>query len=153
MNCYISAILGFGLLGGLITTNTVSASEHKKLSHLLSPSLAAKYSKIVSERKTLYIQGLVLGLVVALVVKNYIAYDYLKNTVFHKFVLTLGITLLVAVTWYTLVPKSGYMLDSLTTPQQTRAWFAVYKQMKRKYTLGVLLGVVAAILIAKSACS
>lgn len=142
-------MLGFGLLGGVIVTNTVSASEHKKLSRLLSPILANKYSKIVTERRNAYIQGLVLGLCVALVAQKYVA---IKNK-FHKIVLTLGITLLVAVSWYTIVPKSEYMLDSIQTPEQTRAWFRMYKQMKRKYTIGVVLGIVAALLIANSACN
>ena len=45
------------------------------------------------------------------------------------------------------MPKSAYMLPSLTNQQQVEAWLNVYKEMKHRCVLGFILGAIAYLLI------
>ena len=55
--------------------------------------------------------------------------------------------------YYSLMPKSKWMLDHLTTPEQTSAWLDIYQEMKQRHYLGLLLGIVGYVLIGRSTCN
>ncbi len=148
MSCHIFAILGIGLLAATYSTMTVSTHEHNKLSRLLDPQRAKVYSQIIQERSRLYIQGILIGLVVAAVVQLQMQF---KNN-FHKTCTILGITLAFSVIYYILMPKSKYMLDYLKSPQEVKAWLNMYNTMKTRYLIGFLMGGFGALLLAKSMC-
>lgn len=150
MNCFTSALIGIALLGGSLLTLTVPKSEHETLTKLLSKELANRYENILNERRNQYIQGLVIGMVVAgIIIYVYQAKVYQR---FHKVVLFFAVTLFVAMIYYLLMPKSDYMLKHLQTNQQNRAWLDVYKSMQSRYIIGMILGAAAAVPIANSYC-
>jgi len=148
MNCILSGIVGIGLLGGSLLTMTVSKEEHMRLKATLSDELDTIYTNIAIERRNLYVQGLVLGLVLAVVV----CWKLKISNKFHKVSLMTAITLFVAFSYYSLMPKSDYMLNHLKTEEQNKAWLAVYKTMKERYMLGIVGGALAAVPLSYAMC-
>lgn len=148
MNCTVSGILGLGLLGGSLLTMTVSEEEHMRLRATLSDTLDQIYTNIAVERRNLYLQGLVLGLVFA----TALAWKIKITNKFHKVSFMVAITLMVAFSYYSLMPKSDYMLNHLKTSEQNKAWLDVYTTMKQRYMLGVIGGALAAVPLSYAMC-
>lgn len=148
MNCIVSAVVGIGLLGGSILTMTVSEKEHLQLRATLSEELDQIYTTIAIERRNLYLQGLLLGLILATLLSRTIK----TSNKFYRASFGLALTLMTAFTYYSLMPKSDYMLNHLKTAEQNKAWLDVYKTMKYRYMIGVLGGALAAIPLSYALC-
>ena len=146
MNCYTAAIVGVGMLAATFATMTLSKQQQDYLKTRISPELITVYERIVAERRNLYLQGIVLGLVVAFFLVRMV------KTAFHRVALALAVALPIAVVFYFLMPKSDYMLNHLRTQQETQAWLQVYRTMKHRYFLGFLLGSLSAVPIAFAMC-
>ncbi len=148
MNCYLSSILGLGLLGGSIATMTVTKEQHKTLKDVFSDDLDKKYDEIITERRNHYLIGLILGAIISIIViKNIININkYTRITLF------LAITLGTAVLLYMVLPKSDYMLNHLKTPEENKKWLEVYKTMKSRYYIGFVLGIIGALLLGSVFC-
>ena len=41
------------------------------------------------------------------------------------------------------MPKSTYMLDHIDNGEQAKAWLAIYREMKLRCHLGMIIGVIA----------
>lgn len=148
MNCILSSVAGLGLLGGSISTMLVSETELDKISGSFSPDVAEAYHSIVKERTMHYIQGILLGLVVSF----FIVYSMKIAKRFHRIMLFFGVTLFTGLTYYTVMPKSDYMLNHLEKPEDIQAWLETYKTMKWRYIVGIVLGALAAIPIGNAFC-
>jgi uncharacterized protein YacL len=149
MNCYTSAVLGLAMLGASFLTLTSNEEQHYKLKlSFPSSNLDKIYTGIVIERRNIFIQGLILGLVISYFTSN--LFEQKNN--FHKITFFLAVTLMVSVVYYFLIPKSDYMLNYLKTEEEIKAWLEIYKYMKLKYFLGFLFGFLSAIPIAYSMC-
>lgn len=148
MNCFVSGIIGVGLLGGSLLTMTVSEEEHLQLKKTLSKELDQIYTNIAIERRNLYLQGLLLGLVLA----SLLTWRLKTSNKFYKVAFMSAITMMTAFTYYSLMPKSDYMLNHLKTEEQNKAWLNIYKTMKQRYMLGVIGGVIAAIPLSYALC-
>ena len=72
---------------------------------------------------------------------------------FHKVAVFIAVTLLVAIIYYSLMPKSDYMLNHLKTEQEIKAWQQVYTTMKSRYMVGAVLGAMAAVPVSFALCS
>ncbi len=146
--CYLSAIIGFALLGGSFATLTVTTQQHDVLRRVLSPELDQIHTKIAVERRNLYIHGILFGVVLSIVllycanIKN----RYFKVSAFF------AITLTTSVFYYMLMPKSDYMLNHLKTPAENKAWLYVYNTMKTRYLIGMLLGAAASLAFSFMLC-
>lgn len=148
MNCYVSGIFGVGLLGATYATMTVSEEQTNLLRKTFSPDLVDRYNAIVAERRSHYFQGVALGLLV-----SYFSLRLVRTTnMFHRIMFVAAVTLTITVVVYFLLPKSDYMLPHLKTEEEIKAWFDVYKLMKQRYFLGMLLGALAAVPIAHIMC-
>jgi len=74
------------------------------------------YKKIVEERKDIYAKGMILGILLALLTKdpcNFI-------------IVVMGTTFL----FYTLHPKSTYMVEHLKTNSEIKTWVKEYRHMQ-----------------------
>jgi hypothetical protein len=148
MNCYIFGLSGLALLGGSIATLTVSKEQHNLLKNVFSDELDKKYENISNERRNHYIIGLVMGIIISIiVVKNVVIENYFKRVM-----LFLTITFATAILFYSIMPKSDYMLNYLKTPEEINKWLEVYKTMKTRYFSGFILGLLAAIPISYISC-
>lgn len=148
MNCYISGIAGLALLAASISTLSVNKQQHNVLKNVLSDELDKKYETIVIERRNHYIIGLVLGMILSFIVVNKVK----SSNYFTRLSLFTMITLVTAAIFYTLMPKSDYMLNHLKTEQENKKWLQVYKTMQSRYFIGLVLGALAAIPIAHIMC-
>ena len=108
---------------------------------LLDDEQKIKYHKIVKERVTAYVLGMVLGVVLAL-------YYYSQNPK-DKYILCtfLAIIYLTKLGVYYFYPKSPLFLYSLTTKKQTDAWAKIYEEMKGRYKVSLLIGFVGYLLL------
>ncbi len=129
------------MLAASYSTMTISKIEKNRLMDIFPTELDNIYIKISNERRNIYFQGLILGIIISYFILKLLN---IKN-LYHKVTFFLAITLSVSVLYYFLIPKSDYMLNHLTTQEQNKAWLEVYKNMQYKYVTGFLLGSLSAI--------
>jgi len=65
MNCYVSGIVGLGMLFASYSTMSISKQEKNRLLNVFPPELDKIYIKISNERRNIYFQGLILGIAVS----------------------------------------------------------------------------------------
>ena len=148
MNCYFSGIIGLGMLAASYSTMSISKIEKNRLMDIFPPELDNIYIKISNERRNIYFQGLILGILISYFILTFLN---IKN-LYHRITFFLAITLSVSVLYYFLIPKSDYMLNHLTTQQQNKAWLEVYVNMQQKYITGFILGSLSSIPLSLILC-
>ena len=149
MTCLNYCVLGSAFLGSSILTMMASKQSKNFVNfrNLLNQNQLEIYQKITKERMTIYIQGLILGLLIALLVSfNSSLKGNNKLCVFV--VIALGINYL----YYSLYPKSTYMLLHLDNKLQNAAWLNIYKEMKLRCKIGLLLGIIGYVLLGNGLC-
>ena len=109
--------------------------------NLLDDEQVVKYHKIVKERLTAYVVGMVIGVVLAL-------YYYSQNPK-EKYILCtfLAIIYLTKLAVYYFYPKSPLFLYSLKNTQQTDAWAKIYEEMKNRYKISLIIGFIGYLLL------
>ena len=141
VNCSLCCFIAAALLGSMfyfLINSNKSGDKILYFRSLLSPEQQKIHDTIAKERLNIYIQGFVLGLILALI--------YLKSVKNHKqpiYCIFVAIVLGVNYIHYTLMPKSTYMLEHIDNAEQARAWLEIYKHMKLNCHIGMALGVVA----------
>ncbi len=148
MNCYSSGLFGAAMLSATFFTMTAYKGQQNELTKILSPEVNDIYINIVNERRNLYIQGIIIGVIISYYLLQY--FPIIKQ--FHKLAFAVGITGVVAVLYYFLMPKTDYMLNHLKTREEIKAWLEVYKTMKYRYFIGFVFGLMAAIPLTNSLC-
>jgi hypothetical protein len=146
MPCSTTCMIAVALIIATIyfqnaTTKSKIVQEYKKQ---LPSNLQNLYEKISAERLRLNYYGYALGLILSLII---ILYNYTSKR--NKLTNTSLVCLVIVVSfltnyfYYILSPKSTYMLDHINSPEQTKAWLAMYREMQYNYHLGFVIGVVA----------
>jgi uncharacterized protein YacL len=146
MPCSGTCLLATALIIAMIyfqnaTTKSKIVQEYKKQ---LPSNLQNLYEKLSAERLRINYYGYTLGLVLSLII---IIYNY--NSKRNKLTNTSLVCLVIVVSFFTnyfyyiLSPKSTYMLDHINSPEQTKAWLAMYREMQYNYHMGFVIGVVA----------
>lgn len=148
MHCYLSAVAGLALIGGSISTLTVTKQQQDILKNVFSDELDIKYEKIIKERRNHYLIGLIIGIILSIIIVNNIH----ELNKFTRMSLFITITLITALVFYMIIPKSDYMLNYLQTSEENKKWLEVYKTMKNRYFIGLVLGILASIPIANIYC-
>ena len=131
ITCAISAIF----LIGMIYMNYSVANS----------GIIMKYkSQLPENLQKIYQQGYILGFVLSLLI--IIGNVYLG----HKILSTMSMICLVLATsfitnyfYYILSPKKNWMLNYITTPEETQAWLKMYRGMQVYYHTGLVLGIIA----------
>ena len=151
MPCTISSILAFIAIVSMIyfTNATQSNQTVQKYQSQLPPKLRSLYQSITDERLRIYYMGYILGFILSIIIIIYNKQIHPKQ----KFSI-ISITVIVIATsfvtnyfYYILSPKSAWMLDNITTPDQTKAWLKMYRSMQVYYHSGLVLGIVGIALI------
>ena len=146
MPCSTTCMIAVALIIATIyfqnaTTKSKIVQEYKKQ---LPSNLQNLYEKISAERLRLNYYGYALGLILSLII---ILYNYTSKR--NKLTNTSLVCLVIVVSfltnyfYYILSPKSTYMLDHINSPEQTKAWLAMYREMQYNYHLGFVIGVIA----------
>jgi len=110
----------------------------------LPENLQKIYEEITNERIRIYYQGYLLGFILSLffILGNvYSDHKFLSTT--SMVCLVLAISFITNYFYYILSPKKNSMLDHIKTPEQTKAWFQMYRGMQVYYHTGLVLGIIA----------
>ena len=147
--CLNYCVLGAAFLGSSIFTMLASKSSGNFVNfrRLLNNHQIEIYDKIAKERLSIYTQGLILGIILAILVTFN---SSLKQT--NKLCVFIVIALGTNYLFYGLHPKSTYMLLHLNSQEQNEAWLNIYKEMKLRCKLGLLLGVIGYVLLGNGLC-
>jgi len=154
--CLSTCLVSTGLIIAMIyfqnaTTKSRIIQEYKKQ---LPSNLQNLYEKIIIERLHISYYGYALGLVLSLII---ILYN-LTLPKSHKLTNTSLVCLVIIVSFFTnyffyiLSPKSTYMLAHINSPEQTKAWLAMYKEFQYNYHFGFVIGVIAIGVLAYAFC-
>ena len=146
MPCSVTCLVATALIIAMIyfqnaTTKSKIVQEYKKQ---LPSNLQNLYEKIAAERMRLNYYGYSLGLILSLII---ILYNY--NSKRNKLTTTSLVCLVIVVSFFTnyfyyiLSPKSTYMLEHINSPEQTKAWLAMYREMQYNYHFGFVVGIIA----------
>lgn len=139
-------LIGFTLLFSSIYMS-IMKKDSKIFSNfmkLLNQSQKKMYSKIIYERMSIYVMGMILGLVLGI-------YYYLNNkTDEYRLCKFLCIIYIVKLGFYYFYPKSPLMLYSLTNQKQVSAWADIYSEMKRRWILSLLIGFIGYLILSRA---
>jgi hypothetical protein len=106
----------------------------------LSSEQLVLYNKVIKERMTLFLQGLILGLVIGFI---YLNYSRSSNEVVKSQCVFTLLVLGSVYLYYSISPKQYSMLPTLQSAEQRALWWDIYTEMKKRSLIGFLLGVVA----------
>ena len=132
-------LVGVMFLAGSIYTMLICTDcpPFQEYRNSLTPDLLDVYQDVARERNNLYLQGLVLGVVLAMV---FLYFSKGSLDVFGNSCVFTGIATAVQYFYYILTPKTVYMLPLLGNQEQVELWHDVYKTMQGRYHLGMLIG-------------
>ena len=149
MACINTCLLGSGFIGASVLTmvGCTKGKKFKAFNNLLDDNQKTTYAKIKNERLSIYVQGLVIGIILAFLVISMTKMDKNKRVCLF-IVIAMGFNLF----YYKLYPKSTYMLEHTYNTEQNKAWLAIYKEMKMRHTMGFLLGLVGYYVFANGIC-
>jgi len=153
LQCGLLCLIGFVLLGSMLYTMSVGKKNKvfKNFEATLDEDQKKKYREIASERLNLYLQGLFLGLIVAVLAMRLKLGKMLKAKS-PRVCAFVVIALVINHVYYMAMPKSSYMLNHLNKQEQVDAWLEIYKHMKTRKLIGMLIGVVGYVLVAWAMC-
>jgi len=121
-------------------------SNHaEKMIEVLDESQIHIYNKIREERKMIYIKGLVYGLIL-----GYLSTFIVKVKGYNKICYMIAVSYVFMFFYYILIPKSDYLIVHLNTEEQKKIWLTNYRLMQRNYYIGLLFGIIVAVLLSFS---
>ena len=106
--------------------------------------LQKTYKEIISERSRIYYYGYLLGFLLSIIIILYNT-QIKKNqlSTFAMVSIVICVSFITNYFYYMLSPKSKWMLDSIKTPEQTKAWLKMYQGMQKYFHLGLVFGIIA----------
>lgn len=147
--CISYCLVGAVLVGMKVMTLITSrkSKNFKNFAMLLNDNQKQIYKSVTKERLHIYLQGMVIGIVLAFFITYNSKLGSINNVCLFV-VIALGFNLL----YYSLYPKSTYMLEHLNSPDQTKAWLKIYKEMKLRCKVGGVMGFIGYIFLATGWC-
>jgi hypothetical protein len=141
-------LVGFTLLISSIymMIDDTEGGVFQRFRALLDDSQTQIYDHIVRERLTIYVIGMVLGLI-----SGFTYYVQHRKDPYRicKF---LCIVYVVKLGFYYLSPKPPMMLYSLTNEQQVGAWTDMYSHMKQQRITSLIVGFIGYLMIGWGSC-
>ena len=144
--CTISCSVATVFLIGMIYMNYSIATSQiiVKYKAQLPDNLQKIYEQITNERTTIYYKGYILGFILSLfIILTNVYSDHKMLSTTSMVCLVLATSFLTNYFYYTLSPKKNWMLNYITTPDQTKAWLQMYRGMQIYYHTGLVLGIIA----------
>lgn len=143
--CSIAIVFLVGMI--YMTFAIDKCSVTKNFINSLNDAQAEKYRSIVAERRHIYLSGYLFGLALSAI----IIVGMMKTiTKFQMVCLTGSVTFLTVYFYYILSPKQDLMVVYLGDKSQRIEWQKIYKKMQFNYHVGLLLGIIAALLLTMS---
>jgi uncharacterized membrane protein YkgB len=138
----ISAVFVIGMIYFYNMTDKSEVVKHYK--QKLSSDQQKRYEKIVEERTKISYTGYVLGLVISLFIIFYnmnLKGAKLSNT--SVVCVVIATSFLTNYFYYTLSPKTDWMLNHMNSQEEVRSWLQMYREMQYNYHMGIVLGIIA----------
>ena len=147
--CMSYCLIGSAFVGSMILTMLASKNSKRfnDFMLLLDEEQKQIYKSVIDERMSIYIQGMVLGIAVAIIL---VFNSKVSNSV--KICMFITIALGINYFYYILSPKSTYMLEHVSSVEQNVAWLGIYKEMKLRCHIGAIMGIIGYILIGRGMC-
>lgn len=149
--CYVSIVFFIAMI--YLAFKIGRDADSDRFIKTLSQPLQEEYRQRVLERRSLYLRGYGLGLLLSGV---YLIYSlYIRNEIVSKVqaICTTGfITFLTSYLYYILSKKQPLMVTILDTKEQKQAWHKIYRNMQFNYHVGLALGIGAIVSFAHSVC-
>lgn len=143
--CGIAIVFFVGMIYTTFATDKCSMT--KNFIESLNELQAERYKSIISERRNIYLSGYLFGLALSAI----IIIGMLKSiTKFQMLCITGSVTFLTVYFYYILSPKQDLMVVFLNDRNQRYEWQKIYKKMQFNYHIGLLLGIIAALVFAMS---
>ena len=153
MDCNVLCVLGIVLIIGKIYF-LFSMKKYTLMSDFIN-ELDNKqkmiYFNIIKERSNIYFQGMLLGLLLGFIYLLFIGnarnslssvFHEISKNVWGNVFAFVGIVFITNNIYYILKPKTTYMLNHITKPNQVDAWLDIYKHMQHRCMSGVVVGIV-----------
>lgn len=149
--CYVAIVF---LIANIYVSFTADKTDRKKNLYDSLPGKSIElYEKIVRERRDIYLKGYIFGLIISILFLYGVEGIKRTSMINAGLVCIVGaITLVCNYLFYIIHPKSDYMVLHLDTKEQREAWLDIYRHMQLKYHMGLVFGIIAAMLFAKSVC-
>ncbi len=144
--CYVSCSISAIFLIAMVYMTFLTAKNRtiQDYRDSLPIGLINTYDEIVVERTKIYYTGYGLGLILAFIIILYNTHVRKEPmTSLHLVCTVVASSFLVNYFYYILTPKSKWMLEVITEPEDTKAWLKMYKSMNLYYHSGLVLGLVA----------
>tara|TARA_A100001015_G_scaffold43676_1_gene47997 strand:+ start:9082 stop:9642 length:561 start_codon:yes stop_codon:yes gene_type:complete len=145
MSILSGCVISSAFLGSSIYMMITENKDSKyKLYNSLSDKAKKHYENIKRERMMIWIKSSVIGVIVALLVNTF-GGKMVKGQngqCFNKSCMSASIFFVVQYLVYSLHPKSDWVLNHVENSEQTKLWLEHYKYMKRKWHIGLVLGII-----------
>ena len=135
----------------LFTITLPYNNSQKDLNNSLDQKQTEAYKKIISERRSIYIKGYLVGIILSIIVILVNLFVFKQNKV-NTLCLSVVISSITTYFFYILHPKSKYMIQIIETKEQINNWLNIYKNMQFKFHLSFLIGIISTTLIHYSFC-
>ena len=142
ISCMISAVFVIGMIYFYNITDKSEVVKHYK--QKLSSDQQKRYEQIVEERTKISYTGYILGLVLSLFIIFYnmnLKGAKLSNT--SVVCVVIATSFLTNYFYYTLSPKTDWMLNHMNSQEEVRSWLQMYREMQYNYHMGIVLGIIA----------
>ena len=146
ISCMISIIF---IIANIYFNYSINKNKvMKQYEDTLNEKQLSIYKKIVQERLTISIYGYIIGLILSLII---IIVNYKYYKINKKIIICLvgSITFIVHYFYYTLTPKSDWMLLHIEK-EQNKDWLNMYNTMKTNYHFSFVIGIISVMLLANS---
>jgi uncharacterized membrane protein len=141
ISCSISLIFIIGMIYFYYMTD--KSEIVKEYKSKLPTDLQKKYEKISQERMILSYYGYFYGFIISLFLIFYnIKIKKEKVSTWAIVCLVMASCFLTNYFYYTLSPKSDWMLNHTNNQEQVKAWLQMYKEMQYNYHMGIVLGII-----------
>jgi uncharacterized membrane protein YkgB len=147
ITCSIAAVFLLAMI--YFNISTLNSDVVKKYKESLPSDLQVVHDKIAKERLSISMSGYLLGLIFCIIIIFYNT-TLKRNRLGAKSLVCIVVTtsFLTNYFYYTLSPKSDWMLNHLKTPEQNKAWIEMYRTMKYNYHMGFIFGIISVGLLA-----
>ena len=149
MPCNVTCMFSFVFVVSMVYMNNAT-TKNQVVQHYqqqLPANLQSLYIKIANERLSIYYYGYVLGFILSLIIIIYNYQQSKKQSTVTVICTVISVSFITNYFYYILSPKSNWMLDNINTPEQTKAWLQMYRQMQKYYHTGLVLGIIAVALL------
>lgn len=141
--CSISILFLFSML--FMTFGIDNAEIKKSFTSKLTDAEKQQYELIVNERRSIYLQGFVLGIFIAFGIASFLHFRCFTQINLTSLLCLTGASCFFTTYFYYIFKskKNSLMVIQLDSVEKREQWAHVYRAMQYNYHIGLVLGIVA----------